>query len=231
MGHRCQIEGSSTACFEVEGELWVKEYADGREREGRTYRVNYCPQCGQMSNPMRVLCSQLYKTSDSLSKKTFCIDSFKQDPYDKKLPTELRKYASEAMFRLIQDLVNDRTVLNHEHTRCWTAQLLCSILEKVLCWNEWRIKTPYLKFDPDWEVKVIAPFGATVARFLVKKSETQSVSVYLDCYDALGIMDEPYWEVYPHDQDGPARVLLNETDELMQKIREGLAYKEEEDGV
>lgn len=40
---------------------------------------------------------------------------------------------------------------------------------------------------------------------------------------------EPHWEVYPHDQDGPARILLNDTEELTQKIREGLKYKEKKD--
>jgi len=44
--HRCYIDGSSAGCFEVNGELWVKEYSDGNQREGRTYKVNFCPQCG-----------------------------------------------------------------------------------------------------------------------------------------------------------------------------------------
>lgn len=46
MSHRCQIDGSSAACFEVKNELWIKEYADGRQTEGRTYRVKFCPECG-----------------------------------------------------------------------------------------------------------------------------------------------------------------------------------------
>lgn len=46
MSHKCYIDGSSAACFEHCGELWVKEYSDGRQREGRTYKVNFCPECG-----------------------------------------------------------------------------------------------------------------------------------------------------------------------------------------
>lgn len=46
MSHKCQIEGSSAACFEDNNELWVKEYADGRQTEGRTYPVKFCPECG-----------------------------------------------------------------------------------------------------------------------------------------------------------------------------------------
>lgn len=44
--HKCRIDGSSAACFEVNGELWVKEYADGLQSEGRTYPVKFCPECG-----------------------------------------------------------------------------------------------------------------------------------------------------------------------------------------
>ena len=46
MSHKCQIDGSNAACFDVNGELWVKEYSYGNEREGRTYKVNFCPKCG-----------------------------------------------------------------------------------------------------------------------------------------------------------------------------------------
>lgn len=50
--HRCYIDGSSAACFEESGELWVKEYADGNQREGRTYKVNFCPECGYRKPPI-----------------------------------------------------------------------------------------------------------------------------------------------------------------------------------
>lgn len=46
MSHQCRFEDSNTVCFEINNELWVKEYADGRQREGRTYKVNFCPECG-----------------------------------------------------------------------------------------------------------------------------------------------------------------------------------------
>lgn len=46
MTHQCRIENSSAICFEEENELWVKEYDDGRQREGRTYPVKFCPECG-----------------------------------------------------------------------------------------------------------------------------------------------------------------------------------------
>jgi hypothetical protein len=50
--HMCNVISSSVACFEREGELWIKEYLKNDtsfSQEGRTYRVNYCPMCGEKS--------------------------------------------------------------------------------------------------------------------------------------------------------------------------------------
>jgi hypothetical protein len=50
--HMCNILSSSVICFEREGEFWIKEYPKGDtsfSQEGRTYRVNFCPWCGQES--------------------------------------------------------------------------------------------------------------------------------------------------------------------------------------
>ena len=45
--HYCNLRSANTVCFERgEGELWVKEYANGSLKEGRTFRVNFCPWCG-----------------------------------------------------------------------------------------------------------------------------------------------------------------------------------------
>lgn len=49
MSHRCIFRNSNTVCFEIDNELWVKEYVDnvnGIQKEGRTYEVNFCPECG-----------------------------------------------------------------------------------------------------------------------------------------------------------------------------------------
>lgn len=46
MTHKCSIDGSQADCVEHDAELWVKEYGDGRQQKGRTYKVNFCPECG-----------------------------------------------------------------------------------------------------------------------------------------------------------------------------------------
>ena len=46
MSHNCKIEGRSNICFEFNDQLWIKEYDYGTQREVRTYKVNFCPECG-----------------------------------------------------------------------------------------------------------------------------------------------------------------------------------------
>lgn len=44
--HMCRSSSSSVACYEVNGELWMKEFSTDRKSEGRTYEVSFCPFCG-----------------------------------------------------------------------------------------------------------------------------------------------------------------------------------------
>lgn len=87
-------------------------------------------------------------------------------------------------------------------------------------WTDWMRSIPSLKFLPEWEVKVIPPFGGAMARFRVSHGD-KSISVYLDVYDCLGCMGEPYWEIYPYEGD-TFRCLMNETEELIEAIDKAL---------
>jgi len=86
--------------------------------------------------------------------------------------------------------------------------------------DKWINEIPFIKFPSDWEIKVIPPFAGAVIRFMVKKGDAY-VSVYLDCYDFLGCCGQPYWEVYPYNND-VYRCALNETDKLLQAIQESI---------
>ena len=85
-------------------------------------------------------------------------------------------------------------------------------------WSKIRTETPSLNFDKEWDIKIIPPFGGAVARFLVFKNEEQICSVYLDWYENLGCFGEPYYELYPFEDD-IKRYSLKETDELINDIR------------
>ncbi len=116
------------------------------------------------------------------------------------------------------------------HTRCAQAFFLSEVIGKYMEWDKWCDKIPPLKFDSNWEVRVIPPYAGAIARFIVNKAgETHRVSVYLDCYDDLGWKREPYWEVYPYCDGDTRRVGMNNTGELIEAIRHALDNPEKEE--
>lgn len=92
-------------------------------------------------------------------------------------------------------------------------------------YRKWTELIPFIKWPADWEVKAIPPFGGAIVRYLIKTPKCKRVSVYLDCYQRLGFMSAPYWEVYPHEGDC-ARCYLNEAEELVRLISECADEKE-----
>jgi hypothetical protein len=92
--------------------------------------------------------------------------------------------------------------------------------------EKWRMQTlemPYLKFKPDWEVKIIPPFCGATVRFVVKKPHSEKdVSVYLDMFSNLGFFGSPYWEIYPTADGETWRCALGCEDELIAEIDKAL---------
>jgi hypothetical protein len=89
-------------------------------------------------------------------------------------------------------------------------------VERSEKWRDWCPQIPKLHFKEEWEVKIIPPFGGAIARFTVSYNH-KHCSIYLDCYSRLGLVDEPYWEIYC---DGEcARFFLNEHEEMMEHIQ------------
>jgi len=92
-------------------------------------------------------------------------------------------------------------------------------IERDEKWNEILQQVPALNFDKEWGIKIIPPLAGAVARFHVEKDGKHLCSVYLDWYDKLGCVGEPYYELCPFEND-TKRYLLNETEELINDIRE-----------
>lgn len=102
--------------------------------------------------------------------------------------------------------------------------LLSTLMGEVFESTKWMEEIPYISFPSHWEVKVLPHFGAAIARFWVRekgKEKDATVSVYLDCYDILGHFGEPYWEVYPHNDD-VARCPMKDVSALLGLIEQGL---------
>jgi len=106
--------------------------------------------------------------------------------------------------------------------------------EKQFETMRWVDEIPTINFKPDWDVKIIPPFGGAVVRFIVTKGKAR-VSVYLDCYDLIGIYGEPYWEIYPGyfytEKDGDIvyedtmRYDMKDTSGLIKGIEYSLEYQ------
>lgn len=92
-------------------------------------------------------------------------------------------------------------------------------VESAEKWRDFIPPIPFIKFPKDWQVKIIPPFGGAVVRFIVKLPDSEvTKSVYLDCFDRLGIMGCPYWEVYPYKND-VGRCEMADTKKLLQMIK------------
>lgn len=97
--------------------------------------------------------------------------------------------------------------------------MLHAQMSKEFEWEKWQKEIPYLTFPEHLEVKVIPPFQGAIVRFLVRSKEYHeaNVSIYLDCYSILGASSEPYWEIYPYEED-VFRCGMNETEELIEGV-------------
>ena len=103
------------------------------------------------------------------------------------------------------------------------VQLDRLFIESAQKWRDWVRRIPNLSFKEDWLVKIIPPFGGAMARFLIahKDNPGYELSIYLDCFDSLGCVGEPYWEVYPV-QGEPERLLMEDTEGLLLLIEREL---------
>lgn len=96
---------------------------------------------------------------------------------------------------------------------------LTSEVSKAFEYKKWKEEVPTIDFGPHLLVKPIPPFAGAVVRFFVydRLNPEEQISVYLDCYDMLGIYGAPYWEAYPVDGD-TFRVPMAEVKELVKAL-------------
>jgi len=97
---------------------------------------------------------------------------------------------------------------------------LCAMYDLTMEAEKWVQEIPYINFSSDWQVRIIPPMGGAVVRFIVSY-KAKEVSVYLDCYRALGSTSIPYWEAYPINDD-TYRCAMDDVDSLIKVIKEEL---------
>lgn len=83
---------------------------------------------------------------------------------------------------------------------------------------------PAIQFPESIKVKMIAPFGGVVARFIAVSAgdESKYVSVFLDASNALTASTHPVYEIYPDHYGDVSRFYLNETKEMIDAIKKSL---------
>jgi hypothetical protein len=114
----------------------------------------------------------------------------------------------------------DRTVPTLRREDLALAQ---AIVETEMDYQRWIYEVPYLRFPASWAVQVIPPFGGAVVRFCVRNRSGREVSVYLDCYGALGgERGHPYWEISPSADGDPERFGMEDVAGLLAGLRRSL---------
>lgn len=104
-------------------------------------------------------------------------------------------------------------------TAMFDKLMLSNQAEKEFEWRKWATEIPFIKFPQDWEIQVIPPLTGAVVRFRINTPHRKDISVYLDCYEVLGLFDgKPYWEVYPTNENDIARFAMNDIEGLLKEI-------------
>jgi hypothetical protein len=100
-----------------------------------------------------------------------------------------------------------------------------AVLRKEHEWDKWLQEIPAINLPQGYGFTPLPPFQGAIARFKVTKNNHQ-VSVYLDCYNLLGFMDGPYWEIYPAKGGDTERYNMNDVEGLQKGIIESLEEEE-----
>ena len=107
-------------------------------------------------------------------------------------------------------------------------ELQRGIIEGKEGWKLISQQIPSLNFKEEWDVRIVPPFAGAVARFQITHNN-KFVSIYLDWFDRLGIVGQPYYEIY--DGENTERYLLNESDKMMKDIEKILSGSLLEDSI
>ena len=104
-------------------------------------------------------------------------------------------------------------------------------------WSAHYNDMPALELKPGFSIKVTPPFGGALMRMTIEKGPI-NFSFYYDVNDSLGLVQQPYWEIYPlimygTERDGSIRVeeetgryYTNEFDEMIDEMYKNTEYQE-----
>jgi hypothetical protein len=96
---------------------------------------------------------------------------------------------------------------------------------------------PFIPTRENWIIRTIHPFAGAYSRLVIgKKGITGNVSMYLDMFDALGYVNQVYYEIYPvqgkqkdEKYDDPFRFYLGQEEAMADMIDDMLNNFEQKD--
>lgn len=104
-------------------------------------------------------------------------------------------------------------------------------VEKVMEYEKWDGIIPFIPIKSGWLVKVRPPMTGAIVRFgITKEGLGNYVSVYLDCYGMLGVVNYPYWEIYPAANGDTARYNVTDIEGLVSGIEDALNAMDVKEG-
>jgi hypothetical protein len=101
-------------------------------------------------------------------------------------------------------------VLRHTPTVAYHFDEARYRIERNEEWRRWMDEIPAIEFPAGWKIKVIPPSVGAIVRF-----KANDISVYLDCYNKLGLWDGPYWEIYPAEDGDTERYGMADVEGLL----------------
>lgn len=88
----------------------------------------------------------------------------------------------------------------------------------------WLNKLPEIKFPDDYNIKLIPPCTPAIIQFHItlKKNKNCLTSIFLDCYELMGVYYSPYWEIHPFIEGSIRRCGIYNTKKLLELIDQSL---------
>ena len=80
-------------------------------------------------------------------------------------------------------------------------RLTRSQIENTEEWGKFYDTMPFIELPSGYSFRVIPPFNGALMRFKVLTPSSKEYSIYFDAYDRLGVYGEPYYELYPYNED------------------------------
>jgi hypothetical protein len=77
-------------------------------------------------------------------------------------------------------------------------------------WARWMREIPEIEFPAGWKIRMRPPMTGAIVRF-----DANGISVYLDCYERLGLGGGPYWEIHPSENGDCERFAMEDIEGLL----------------